>query len=46
MKKVCSVLITVLGFVLKIAWGAFKLMIAVLTLMFSLCADVGRNIKI
>ncbi len=46
MKKVWSVLITILGFILKIAWGAFKLVIVFLSILFSVCSDVGRNIKI
>ena len=46
MKKVFSVLMTVLGFALKVAFGAFKLMIAFLSILISVCADVGRNIRI
>ena len=46
MKKAFGVLMTVLGFVLKVAFGAFKLMIAFLSILISVCADVGRNIRI
>lgn len=46
MKKFFSVLMTVLGFVLRVAFGAFKLMIAFLSILFSVCVDVGRNIRI
>ena len=43
MKKFLSILLSILGIAGKIAFGAFKLLIVFLTILFSFCIDAGRK---
>jgi hypothetical protein len=43
MKKFLSILLSILSIAGKIAFGAFKLLIVFLTILFSFCIDAGRK---